>query len=135
METLTVLYDADCALCVRCREWMLGQPAYVMLEFLPAATAEARRRYGVLPRLGEELIVAADDGRVWRGGRAFIVCLWALVAWREWSATLADGPFAPLAERFFVALSSNRRFLARWFHHRDCPDGTCRRPAPEGPYR
>ena len=26
---LTVLYDETCPLCVRCRNWMLGQPAYV----------------------------------------------------------------------------------------------------------
>ncbi|HEV8324435.1 MAG TPA: hypothetical protein VG389_22645 [Myxococcota bacterium] len=39
MKRLTVLYDARCALCVRCRRWMEEQPAYVTLAFLPVRQA------------------------------------------------------------------------------------------------
>src|SRR5687767_6909195 len=114
MRRLTVLYDAGCPICVRCRTWMAEQPAYVELEFLPCASPEARRRYGAVPWLGEELVVASDSGQVWVGPAAFLLCLWALREWREWSYRLSGPAFAPLAERFFHAISGGRRRLAVW---------------------
>jgi predicted DCC family thiol-disulfide oxidoreductase YuxK len=123
-RTLTVLYDPGCALCQRCRAWMLGQESYVPLSFVACTGAEARARYGDIPWLGDELVVVSDAGEVWAGPAAFLTCLWALVAWREWSYRLAGPAFAPLAERSFHALSSRRRSLARFFDH-ECRDGSC----------
>ena len=123
-RALTVLYDPGCALCRRCRAWMLTQASYVPLTFVACDAAEARRRYGDIPWLGDELVVVGDRGEVWAGPAAFLTCLWALVDWREWSFRLAGPAFAPLAERFFHALSSQRKRLARWFDH-ECRDGAC----------
>lgn len=124
-RALTVLYDPACALCQRCRAWMLRQPAYVPLAFIGCTEADARARFGDIPWLGDELVVVGDRGEVWAGPAAFLTCLWALVEWRDWSYRLAAPAFAPLAERFFLALSSRRRALARFFDH-DCEGGTCR---------
>src|SRR6188768_2116926 len=66
-QRLTVLFDPECALCRRARAWMLGQAAYVELEFVPATSDTARARYGDLPWLGEELLVVSNDGQVWVG--------------------------------------------------------------------
>jgi len=126
MRRLTVLYDESCALCVRCRNWMAEQPAYVELSYLPSGSPEARFRYGSVPWLGAELVVAGDTGDVWVGPAAFLMCLWALRDFREWSYRLSGPAFAPLAERFFHALSSRRRLLAAWFAPAGCPDGSCR---------
>jgi predicted DCC family thiol-disulfide oxidoreductase YuxK len=123
-RSLTVLFDPGCALCQRCRSWMLGQASYVPLTFVACDGAEARRRYGDIPWLGDELVVVSDRGGVWAGPAAFLTCLWALVDWREWSFRLAAPAFAPLVERFFHALSSRRRSLARFFDH-ECRDGRC----------
>jgi predicted DCC family thiol-disulfide oxidoreductase YuxK len=123
-RVLTVLYDPGCALCQRCRSWMLRQESYLPLSFVPCTEGEARARYGDIPWLGDELVVVSDSGEVWAGPAAFLTCLWALVAWREWSYRLAGPAFAPLAERFFHALSSRRRSLARFFDH-ECRDGSC----------
>jgi predicted DCC family thiol-disulfide oxidoreductase YuxK len=122
-EVLTVLYDPECALCRRARAWMLGQAAYVRLEFLPATSPEARTRYGELPWLGDELVVVSNRGQVWVGPAAFITCLWALVAFRPWSLRLA-GPFAGFAERFFLAVSKNRDRLSDFVDH-ECSGGAC----------
>jgi predicted DCC family thiol-disulfide oxidoreductase YuxK len=131
-RTLTVLYDPGCALCRRCRDWMLAEHASVRLEFVECTGSEARERYGDIPWLGTELVVVGDGGEVWAGSAAFIVCLWALTDWREWSYRLADSAFAPLAERFFVFVSARRKTLSSWLRHdADCTDGTCslgRRP-------
>jgi predicted DCC family thiol-disulfide oxidoreductase YuxK len=124
-EALTVLYDPTCHLCLRCRQWMLGQDSYVKLTFLACTGEEARRWYGDIPWLQDELVVVGDGGEVWVGPAAFLVCLWALVDWREWSFRLAGPAFAPLAERFFLFLSSKRRAVAALFDH-DCEGGTCR---------
>jgi predicted DCC family thiol-disulfide oxidoreductase YuxK len=125
-RALTVLFDPGCALCRRCRAWMLGQASYLPLTFLACTSDEARRRFGDIPWLADELIVVGDGGEVWVGPAAFLICLWALVDWREWSFRLAGPAFAPLAERFFSFLSSRRRSLAALLDHR-CSDGHCRR--------
>jgi predicted DCC family thiol-disulfide oxidoreductase YuxK len=121
---LIVLFDPSCALCQRSRTWMMREEHYVELQFLACSGAEARARFGDIPWLGDELIVVADTGDVWVGPAAFLTCLWALVRWRDWSYRLSGPAFAPLAERFFRALSSKRKGLAKLLDH-DCTDGAC----------
>jgi hypothetical protein len=65
-----------------------------------------------VPWLGEELVCVSDDGDVWIGPAAFLVCMWTLADYREWSYRLSGPTLAPLAERFFVAISSRRARLA-----------------------
>lgn len=132
---LTILYDDGCAICIRCRDWMLDQPSFVPLEFLACSSPEARRHWGHVPAVGRDLVVIADDGRVWIGAAAFIVCLWALVEWREWSYRLSGPSLAPLAKRFFHAVSRRRRGLG-WISRlprEPCESGSCDVRA--GPYR
>jgi predicted DCC family thiol-disulfide oxidoreductase YuxK len=122
---LLVLYDPGCALCRRCRDWMLSQPKYLELAFLACTGPEARARFGDIPWLGNDLVVVSDRGQVWAGPAAFVICLWALVGWRDWSYRLASPLLAPLAKRLFTYLSSHRRSVAALFEHR-CRDGHCR---------
>lgn len=128
---LTVLYDATCALCVRCRDFLAESASFVPLELLACQSREARERYGAVPWLGEELVVVSDEGDVWAGPAAFLVCLWALRAWRLWSYALSGPELAPLAHRFFAAISSRRRRIAAMLGPARCDDdGTCRLPRP-----
>jgi predicted DCC family thiol-disulfide oxidoreductase YuxK len=126
MKKLTVLYDDSCPLCIRCRDWLLTQRTYVEMELVSCHCPEARDRYGAVPWLGEELVVVSDDGDVWVGAAAFLMCLWALVEWRLWSYRLSSPTFAPLAERFFHALSGNRRLISSLLLPDDCPGGSCK---------
>ncbi|HMJ16380.1 MAG TPA: DCC1-like thiol-disulfide oxidoreductase family protein [Polyangiaceae bacterium] len=125
-RSLTVLFDPECALCQQCRSWMSTQATLVELRFVPCTGEEARARYGDIPWLGDELVVVGDEREVWVGPAAFLVCLWALEGWREWSYRLSGAAFAPLAERFFLFISARRKRLAALFAH-DCADGVCRR--------
>src|SRR5688572_30039373 len=104
MNKLTVLYDAECGFCVRCRWWLLNQPRFVDMEFLPAGGPDARRRYPELTTSGavEELIVVDDEGGVYRGAHAWLMCLWALMEYREWSGWLASPALLPLARGAFA---------------------------------
>ena len=125
-RSLTVLFDPGCSLCQRCKAWMLGQSTLVELRFVPCTGEEARARYGDIPWLGDELVVVGDEHDVWVGPAAFILCLWALEDWREWSYRLSGAAFAPLAERFFSFVSSRRKRIATLFEH-GCEDGVCHR--------
>lgn len=118
MNKLTVLYDGQCALCVRCHDFLATSRTLVPLELLDCHSRDARERFGSVPWLGEELVVVSDEGDVWAGAAAFLVALWALADYREWSYRLSGPALAPLAERFFVALSSQRRRMAGFLRPR-----------------
>lgn len=130
MRALTVLYDEECALCRRCRQWLEAQSTHLPVMFLAAQSREAVRRYGSVPWLGVDLVVVDDDGNVWAGPAAFLMCLWATVDYRVWSYRLSGKAFAPLAERFFHFVSSHRKGIGAVVGARDCADGRCRHREP-----
>lgn len=69
MKRLTIRYDPASASVLRAVMWMKRQRALVRLEF-------AR---GDAPN---DLVAVGDGGEVWRGPKAWIMCLWALEAHR-----------------------------------------------------
>ncbi len=98
MKTLYVLYDAECALCRRCKEWLQAQPAFLELRFIALQSAEAARRFPGIGALdpGDQLLVVNDTGDVYKGPYAWIMCLYALREYREWSQRLAHTAAAPV---------------------------------------
>jgi predicted DCC family thiol-disulfide oxidoreductase YuxK len=140
MRRLTVLYDPDCEFCRRCRRWLETEPALVELEFLGRDTPVAEERFGRIEAGADELVIVSDEGGVYRGPNAFIMCLYALRDYRDWSFRLADPTLQPLARRALDWLSHNRLRLGRWLPGGDeetlalalqggtrgpCPGGTC----------
>lgn len=136
MKRITVLYDGGCGLCVRCARWLRGEPAYLRIETLPARSEEAWRRFADVLGRGErvegmegaacgvdapgtrldELIVISDEGGVYRGLAAWIMCLYALKRYRAWSVRLARPGLRPLARAAVHQLAVRRRELsALWF--------------------
>ncbi|MFI9581101.1 thiol-disulfide oxidoreductase DCC family protein [Streptomyces sp. NPDC052236] len=99
VKRLTVLYDAQCSLCVHLRHWLQRQHQLVPLDLVPAASHEASRRFPGLDHATTltEITVIGDSGQIYRGTSAWIVCLWALAEHRpraNWLATPAGAPFA-----------------------------------------
>jgi predicted DCC family thiol-disulfide oxidoreductase YuxK len=115
MDRLTVVYDASCHFCARCRWWLSRQPSYIPLEFLPQNSALLRERYPTLrlPDGKAELIVIDDDNAVYREDEAFLMCLYALREYRAWSLRLAEPAMRPLARAFFSQLSTRRHAFSR----------------------
>lgn len=116
MRRLYILYDRQCELCRRCRVWLGQQPAFVQLVFMPFDSAEAGCRF---PHLGElhpdkEIVVISDAGAVWQGGEAWVMCLWALQEYREWSLRLAHPALLSLARRLCEVVSVNRYKISTW---------------------
>jgi len=114
VKKLTVLYDARCGFCSACRRWLEGQRQLVALEFLAAGSTEARRRFPTLAAAEpEELVIVSDDGGVYRGAHAWIMCLWSLEGYRSWSFRLARPALLPLARNVFEWVSGSRQGLSR----------------------
>ena len=116
MKKLYILYDSECELCRRCRVWLGRQPAFVPLVFIPFQSPEAECRFPALKELRpeEEIVVINDAGAVWQGGAAWVMCLWALQEYREWSQRLAQPALLSLARRMCEVVSANRYKLSRW---------------------
>jgi predicted DCC family thiol-disulfide oxidoreductase YuxK len=110
VTSLTIVYDAECGLCTRAKDWLRRQPPLVALEFLATGSPEMRRRFPQL-RSGE-LAVVADTGEVWLGNHAWIACLWALEHYRDLAFRLAGPLVSLLAREAFVSVSRNRRALS-----------------------
>jgi len=113
MRQLTVLYDPHCGLCCRVHAWLLGQPKYMELAFVPVNSDEARRRY---PKLNHSLTlsdvtVISDEGAVYWGAKAWLMCLWALKNYREWAFRLSAPELLPTARRVVSMISQNRHRL------------------------
>lgn len=139
MRRLTVLYDARCGLCTRARRWLEGQAQLVPLELLAADSADGRRRFPTLATPEpEELVVVSDEGEVYGGASAWIMCLWALDEYREWSFRMARPSMLPLARSIVEWISTRRHGLSRALgmmsdHEvvlevgaiRPCDDGAC----------
>jgi predicted DCC family thiol-disulfide oxidoreductase YuxK len=115
MSALTVLYDPDCGLCRRAHEWLAEQPKIVELKFVPCASDDARRRY---PKLDHEwtkkdLTVIGEDGAVYFGPKGWLMVLWALSRYREWSYRLSSPELLPTTKRVVSAISQNRYQIGR----------------------
>lgn len=96
---LTVLYDDRCPLCRTFSSWLARQPTLVDLDQLPAGSGFARVRFPALDheRTLEEITVVSDDGAVWTGAHAWVMCLWATAAHRALAESLARPTRLPLA--------------------------------------
>ncbi|MDQ3981399.1 MAG: DUF393 domain-containing protein [Actinomycetota bacterium] len=125
-RSLTVLYDESCALCRRCRDWLLTQPCLVPVQLVPAGSPLVRSHYpAVEPWLGKELVAVDEAGRAWIGPAAFVTCLWATARYRAISYSLARPGLAPFAERFFMLVSKRRDRFARWVDDGDAECSWC----------
>jgi hypothetical protein len=92
----------------------MKQPAFVPLVFIAFQSDEAQRRFPGIDALkpGEQLLVISDEGAVYRGAHAWIMCLWALENYGEHSQRLAHPALLPFAKAVCELLSRNRFFLS-----------------------
>jgi predicted DCC family thiol-disulfide oxidoreductase YuxK len=107
---LTILYDAECGLCTRTRDWIAQQEALVRIRFLASGSPEAKREFPRLP--AGELAVVGNTGEVWLGNHAWIVCLWALRGYRDLAFRLTSPLLLLMAREAFAVVSKNRAALS-----------------------
>jgi predicted DCC family thiol-disulfide oxidoreductase YuxK len=133
MRELTVLYDAECGLCRRFRAWLAaqrpapdGQGGVVRLRFVAAGSADARALYPELDHAAtlREVTVVADDGSVYVGDRAWIVCLWTTWEHRRTAVRLSSPAMRPVARAMVLAAAGLRRWTTGGDYADGC-DGNC----------
>ena len=138
MRELTVLYDAQCGLCRRFKDWLAAQrPApngrggVVRLRFVAAGSANARALYPSLDHEAtlREVTVVADDGSVYVGDRAWIVCLWSTWEHRHTAVRLAGPRMRPVARAIVQAAAGLRSWTSvrEGSDYADGCDGQCDR--------
>ena len=115
MPGLTVLYDPHCGLCRRVHEWLEGQPKLVPLLLVPVKSHEARSRFPMLDHepTVNDLTVISDEGHVYFGPKAWLMVLWALCRYREWSYRLATPELLPTTRRVVSLISQHRYQISR----------------------
>lgn len=114
MRYLTVAYDEQCGLCARLSQWLADQPKWIPLRAVPGNLA-ARLYPALAARLKHaELVVISDEGGVYWGDHAWLMCLYALRRYRPWAKRLSGPALLPMARQAFALLSHNRRQISKW---------------------
>ena len=114
MRNLTVLYDGSCDLCTGARAWIEHEAQYVPIRFIAAGSDDARRRFPALDHADtlREITAVDDTGAVYRGAKAWIMCLWAMPRYRHWAARLGGARPLPAAKEFIRWVGEHRQSLS-----------------------
>jgi predicted DCC family thiol-disulfide oxidoreductase YuxK len=110
MAPLTLLYDPDCGLCRRVHGWLADQPKFFELNLLPIKSDAARRRFPELNHdlTSDDLTAISDKGAVYFGPKAWLMVLWSLCRYREWSYRLASPELLPTTKKVVSLISEHR---------------------------
>jgi predicted DCC family thiol-disulfide oxidoreductase YuxK len=116
MNKLYILYDVQCPFVLRCRGWLGDQTALVNLEFIPFQTPHLVWQFKGIEAYPtkNQLLVINENGGVYEGPNAFIMCLWALEKYREMSVRLSSPALLPMAREAFELLSSGGKGILQW---------------------
>jgi predicted DCC family thiol-disulfide oxidoreductase YuxK len=110
--SLTVVYDGECVLCRRSVHWLSEQRQAVPIRSIAASSPEAVKHFGYLPNYGDDMIVSADDGRIWVGPPdAYLAVMWAIPHLRALSYVLAIRLLKPVVRRVFQLVTGNRQAI------------------------
>ncbi len=115
MISLTVLYDQECGLCRRAHEWLAQQAKLIDMTFIPCSSEAAHARYPELDHdlTKSDLTVLDNRGAVYFGPKAWLMVLWALESYRDWSYRLSTPELLPTTKRVVSAISQNRYQISR----------------------
>lgn len=82
---------------------------------MPIKSDEARLRFPALNHelTSSDLTVISDDGAVYFGPKAWLMVLWALSGYREWSYRLSSPELLPTTRRVVSMISQNRHQISR----------------------
>jgi hypothetical protein len=82
------------------RDWVGRQRQLVPIECRPKPDGD------------DDLMVVADSGEMWSGDTAWLMVLWALADYRDWSYRLASPLLLSTARATFARLSKYRGPIA-----------------------
>lgn len=115
IRLLYVLYDAECGVCSQVRKWLMEQPRYVELQFILLQNPRLSQYFPGVDNFhpSQEIVVISDQGAVYCGAQAWVMCLWALQNYRTWSLRFAKPELFPWVQKFCYIISKNRFAVSR----------------------
>lgn len=124
MNTLYILYDDTCPHSLRHREWLAQQEPIVPLHLLPHRAEEVGCRFpGIEAHLTpREFTVISDEGQLWTGPAASVMCLFVLERHREFAERLTRPMLLPYARTALELLSRDGDVLTMTCLMRRSPD-------------
>ena len=119
MKKLTVIFDGDCVLCRRSVRWLANRQTYVEIATVPAEHTETKAAHGHIPGYGDNMVVVADDGRVWVGPPdAYLAVMWAIRGTRALSYLLSAPVLKGLTTIAIRLITRNRHLIGRFASRR-----------------
>ena len=113
IQAITVLYDSECAFCRRCRKWILSQHKRMPIEFMSIHSPDLDQKYPALSKNKlDQLVVITDRGDVYYKDKAFVICLYALSEYYEWSFKLSEPMFLPMVRKVYQIVSRYRNVFS-----------------------
>ena len=114
IQALFVLYDDRCEFCRRCAAWLENAEQCVPLSLIPRSSEKAKKHFSNVLSGHDELVVVASNGGVYKGADAFVVALWALDDYREWSYWISEEPLRQKTRALFHWLSTRRQNVSNY---------------------
>lgn len=119
MKKLTVIFDGDCVLCRHSVRWLAKRQTHVEIETVPALHAETMAAHGHIPGYGDNMVVVADDGRVWVGPPdAYLIVMWAVRGTRALSYLLSAPVLKGLTTMVIRVITRNRHLIGKYTSRR-----------------
>jgi len=121
MNKLFILYDAQNEFALRCRHWLGDNPSFLPLEFIPFQSPELLAKIpGVEAyKSSHHLLVVSNEGAVYAGPQAFIMCLYALEKYRDWAGRLSTPELLPFAAGALDIFAAHGGTIPRWLDDLD----------------
>ena len=113
VRALTVLFDPDCPVCRAAKQWLMARRPLIDVRFVAVDSPLAVQRFPELDMAAcrEVITVVTDEGYVYRGDLAFIMCLWAMRRTRSLALRMASGRRATLLKAMVGATSWCRELM------------------------
>lgn len=142
VKKIEVFYDGRCGMCCSFHEWIHRQERAFQIDFVPYQAERAEEVFPGIHTLdpAREMIVRADNGEIYRGAEAWVMCLYSCANHRDMAKRLARPAMLAVAIRVCHLLAANRHGLSKVFFRRkdkevrktlhqmdllECPDDTC----------
>jgi predicted DCC family thiol-disulfide oxidoreductase YuxK len=120
LKRIEVFYDGRCGMCCSFHEWINRQPRAYRIEFIPYQSQMAET---VFPGIGtldpaREMIVRTDQGEIFRGAEAWVLCLYSCANHQATAGKLASPGLLSIAIHSCRLLAANRHSLSKVFFRR-----------------
>ena len=142
VKKIEVFYDGRCGMCCSFHEWIHRQERAFQIDFVPYQAERAEEVFPGIHTLdpAREMIVRVDNGEIYRGAEAWVMCLYSCANHRDMAKRLARPAMLAVAIRVCHLLAANRHGLSKVFFRREdkevrktlhqmdlleCPDDTC----------